>query len=124
MGDQCLTRQTKRHPAHARFAEKCHGPGGIDECNIARDKPHSLVILDYRRFAGKLKQSKIMIQAVETNVALCPPAAVRIRTDIPRREPVYVQGVRPAVKGLRRDGFGAISSAKPLDQIFPRLEIL
>ncbi len=52
------------------FAEECHGPGGIDERNIAHDQPHSLIILDHRRFAGDLKQSKIMLQAVETNVAL------------------------------------------------------
>jgi len=103
--------------------EICHGPSRIDEYDVARSELHRLIVLGHRRFSRDLKQSIIMLHAVEANIPLRPFHPASIPTNVHRCEPAYIQGARPAEKGVGFDTFRAVPPANPAEQSSPRLEI-
>jgi len=108
MGNQHLAWQIKRHdvPGLAPVInERCQGPGHIDESDIAHSESNGLVVMVHCRLAGELKDSEVMIRAIEANIPVRPLDPSRIGTNIQCGEPADVDGRTQPAKT-----FGSIPS--------------
>jgi hypothetical protein len=124
MGNQRLTRQAQRNRIPrlaATVGAVCHGPGRIDERNIAHDELHRLIIVDHGQLAVRGKEREVMVCTVEANIPISPLDPLSIGPNIERREAADGYRANPAGKGIGFDAFRVVAPTHRTEQISPRL---
>jgi hypothetical protein len=101
MGNQRPARQIEGQPSHTSVVgDARHGPGHIDERDIAHGELHTLIVLVDRRMAGDLKHNLVMVPIIKTNILVRALEPVSIATDVHSRQSAHAQAPQPTGKGV------------------------
>jgi hypothetical protein len=77
------------------FGDVAHGPGRINESDIAHSELHGLLVLYHRRSPGNLKHGVVMLHAVEARIPVRPLDLVSVPTEIHHLEPANASSAHP-----------------------------
>ena len=122
MGHKPLARQMEGELPRGTGACDRHGPGRIDDHEVANPKFYTLFVLSDGKPAGKMKDHTVVREAIKPHMPLRPLGRGNIALAIECREAAHTDLAKPAYEVFRFNAFEIVGAGR-LNQGHPFIVI-